>query len=99
MKIVLSKMMWVGLALILICGSISIVSAGDNATGALKLASSAGHIEASQGADIVYHGNVKSKVFHRPGCRYYDCKNCAATFASRDEALNAGYRPCKVCNP
>ena len=32
---------------------------------------------------VIYHGNVKSKVFHKPGCRYYNCKNCTATFRSR----------------
>ena len=50
-------------------------------------------------AQTVYHGNVKSKVFHRPGCRYYDCKNCVVSFKSRDQALRAGYRPCKICKP
>jgi endonuclease YncB( thermonuclease family) len=47
----------------------------------------------------VYHGNVQSRIFHRPGCRYYDCKACTATFTSRDAALTAGYSPCKVCKP
>lgn len=48
---------------------------------------------------IVYHGNVKSKKFHRPSCRYYNCGNCTATFHSRAEAIHAGYVPCKVCRP
>ncbi|MBA7680632.1 hypothetical protein ES703_88953 [subsurface metagenome] len=48
---------------------------------------------------IIYHGNVKSKVFHKPGCRYYNCKDCTATFRSRQNAINAGYRPCKICKP
>lgn len=46
-----------------------------------------------------YHGNVKSKKFHRAGCRYYDCSNCLAVFATREAALAAGYVPCKVCRP
>jgi hypothetical protein len=50
-------------------------------------------------AQQVYHGNVSSKVFHKPGCRHYDCKNCTAVFSTRDDAINAGYRPCKVCKP
>ncbi|MGE4554161.1 MAG: Ada metal-binding domain-containing protein [Desulfovibrionaceae bacterium] len=50
-------------------------------------------------AGMVYHGNRNSHVFHRPGCRYYDCKNCVVVFHSRQEALEAGFRPCKVCNP
>ncbi len=48
---------------------------------------------------IVYHGNVRSHKFHRPGCRYYNCKNCTARFTSRKQALRAGYVPCKVCKP
>jgi len=51
------------------------------------------------GSGTVYHGNVKSKVFHHPGCRWYNCKNCTRVFYSREEAINAAYRPCKICNP
>jgi len=47
----------------------------------------------------IYHGNTKSKIFHKSSCRYYDCKNCTRVFYSREEAINAGYRPCKICNP
>ncbi|MBU2548728.1 MAG: thermonuclease family protein [Proteobacteria bacterium] len=39
-----------------------------------------------------YHGNVKSRAFHRPGCRHYDCKNCTAVFQSREEADKAADR-------
>ena len=46
-----------------------------------------------------FHGNVKSKNFHRQGCRYYNCKKCTAVFSSRDDAINSGYRPCKNCSP
>jgi len=49
--------------------------------------------------ETVYHGNVSSKKFHRPGCRYYYCKNCTARFTSREQAIQAGYVPCKVCKP
>lgn len=48
---------------------------------------------------VAYHGNVKSGKFHRPGCRYYNCKNCTAVFRSKREAMSAGYIPCKVCRP
>lgn len=48
---------------------------------------------------LTYHGNVKSKKFHRPSCRYYNCGNCTATFNSRGEAIQAGYVPCKICRP
>ena len=46
-----------------------------------------------------YHGNVKSKIFHRPTCRYFNCKNCTAVFESREAAIEAGFRPCKICAP
>jgi hypothetical protein len=52
-----------------------------------------------QKSQEIYHGNVKSRVFHGPGCRHYSCKNCVANFKSREEAVQAGYRPCMVCNP
>lgn len=44
-------------------------------------------------------GNVKSKSFHQPGCRYYDSPDCTADFADSQEALDAGYKACKVCKP
>lgn len=50
-------------------------------------------------AATVYHGNVRSRKFHRPSCRYYDCKKCTARFTSREQALKAGYVPCGVCKP
>jgi len=47
----------------------------------------------------VYHGNVKSRVFHHPDCPQYDCKNCTLEFRIRGEAIDAGYRPCGICKP
>ncbi len=44
-----------------------------------------------------YHGNVKSRVFHAPGCRDYNCASCTAVFQSVEEALKAGYRPHEAC--
>ncbi|EGJ50264.1 thermonuclease family protein [Desulfocurvibacter africanus] len=46
-----------------------------------------------------YRGNTSSHVFHTPGCKFYDCANCTETFASREEALKAGFKPCGVCKP
>ena len=46
-----------------------------------------------------YHGNVSSHVFHKPGCSGYNCKNCKAIFRTREEAIDAGYRPCGTCKP
>lgn len=47
---------------------------------------------------IVYHGNVKSKVFHKPDCKYYDCRNCTPNFNSKEAAEKEGYRPCSICS-
>jgi len=47
----------------------------------------------------VYHGNVRSRIYHRPGCRYYDCRMCVVTFTTKQQAEAAGYRGCKVCRP
>lgn len=46
-----------------------------------------------------YHGNVKSGVFHRPGCKHYNCKNCTKGFASKNAAVSSGYRACGICKP
>ena len=46
-----------------------------------------------------YRGNTKSRVFHAPSCRHYDCPNCTARFASPAEAIENGYRPCGICRP
>ena len=46
-----------------------------------------------------FHGNIKSKIFHCSTCRYYNCKNCIEIFKTREEAIQAGYRPCRICNP
>ncbi|WP_229591617.1 Ada metal-binding domain-containing protein [Pseudodesulfovibrio sediminis] len=53
----------------------------------------------AQAASSVYHGNRNSHIFHQPACRYFNCKNCTVVFSSREQALNAGFRPCKICKP
>ena len=44
-----------------------------------------------------YHGNVASHVYHAPGCRDYDCKNCTVVLPTRKAAEEAGYRPHTGC--
>ena len=46
-----------------------------------------------------YSGNSKTRRFHRKSCRYYNCINCTVFFATRKQAIKAGFIPCKVCNP
>lgn len=49
--------------------------------------------------DAAYFGNTQTHKFHRKSCRFASCRNCTAKFATRDEALAAGYRPCGICDP
>jgi micrococcal nuclease len=48
---------------------------------------------------IYYRGNTQSFIFHKSNCRHFNCKNCTKIFQSREEAISAGYRPCKICKP
>lgn len=59
---------------------------------------SGGSITATESGGA-YHGNVKSKFFHKQGCRYYNCKSCTAVFQTRDEAIAAGFRFYRECKP
>jgi len=48
-----------------------------------------------------YVASKNSKVFHSPSCRFagtISAKNLVA-YKTRDEAVNAGKRPCKTCKP
>jgi len=48
-----------------------------------------------------YVASKSSNVFHKPECRW--AKNISSenivTYTSKDEAIKAGKRPCKTCNP
>ncbi|MBN2431606.1 MAG: hypothetical protein JXQ27_09030 [Acidobacteria bacterium] len=46
-----------------------------------------------------WRGNPGNQVFHTVGCRYYDAPGCTTRFRRREDAIRAGYRACKVCNP
>jgi len=48
-----------------------------------------------------YIGNKKTKKFHNPWCSSVEQMNeeNKVYFKSREEAMNAGYIPCKKCNP
>ena len=57
---------------------------------------------ATSSSDVVvgrYHGNIETRIFHKPGCEFYDCKYCIEGFSSRKKALRAGFLPCKICEP
>lgn len=48
-----------------------------------------------------YIGNANTKKFHRPDCKWAAeiSPSHRVYFKTRDEAIKAGYVPCKVCNP
>ncbi len=49
----------------------------------------------------VYIGNLKSYKFHYQGCQWERkmWESNRVYFGSRDEAINYGMVPCKVCRP
>jgi len=53
------------------------------------------------GCPAEWVGNIRQGRFHLPGCRCVEAlaQDNRRTFQSRDEALQAGYEPCKVCRP
>lgn len=50
-------------------------------------------------AVMEFRGNVESMVYHKPGCRYYDCASCTQIIVANEEAADLGFRPCGVCKP
>ena len=45
----------------------------------------------------VYHGNPESKIFHHPDCQHYASPKATEKFTSKEQALKANYKPCKLC--
>lgn len=66
--------------------------------------SSAAPLRETQNTDAPAEGFIASKsgkVFHRPTCYHAKRmdKSKAVIFATREEALSSGRRPCKTCKP
>ena len=62
--------------------------------------------EAARAADqkapaYSYVASRSREPFHKPTCRYAEkiADKNLQTFKTRDEAIKAGHRPCKVCKP
>jgi len=53
----------------------------------------------AQPGPSAFRANEKARVFHRPGCRFYDSAGSTTEFRRREEAVGAGFSPCKVCKP
>ena len=47
-------------------------------------------VESSSQSGIVYHGNKSSRIYHDPGCRYYNCKTVPASSAVRKRRTGPG---------
>jgi hypothetical protein len=52
-------------------------------------------------AEHKYVASKSSNIFHKPDCRWAQniSKENLITYKSREEAIKAGKRPCKTCNP
>ncbi len=48
---------------------------------------------------VPFRGNPSKRVFHDATCRFFDSASSSTEFASRQDALEAGYTPCKLCTP
>lgn len=70
------------------------------AAGALTACSEQATGNAEQ-TKVAYVASAIRKPFHRPGCQWAARISSAnlQTFQTRDEAIRAGHRPCKVCKP
>jgi len=55
----------------------------------------------SAATGYLYVASKSRNVFHKPDCRW--AKNISSenlvTYKSKEEAIKAGKRPCKTCNP
>ncbi len=79
-----------------VCGNIACTSDGQT------VRFSAGLTETEPAATAEtegYIGNLRSQVFHRPTCPNLPKAENQIVFATRQEALDAGYRACGNCNP
>jgi hypothetical protein len=76
-----------------------IVVVGDSAAAESDNAPAAGEPDAEPAGGYVC--SKSSKVFHKPTCSHAKRLDMskAQTFATRDEAIKTGRRPCKTCNP
>ncbi len=52
-------------------------------------------------SEVAYVASVNRELFHRPDCKWAQRISSAnlQTFKTREEAIKAGHRPCKVCKP
>lgn len=61
-----------------------------------EVAESEGEAPVIHEAEFV--GNTDSKVFHTQGCAFAQSKKCIEFFVKKEDAVQAGYKPCSRCN-
>ena len=83
-------------------GTTKASAGGSTTTGSKGSTSSNASSGESSEASETYVLNTNSKKFHRPTCSAVDdisAKNKSGYSGSRDELIEEGYSPCKICNP
>jgi len=55
--------------------------------------------ETDDDIDDSYIGNKNTKKFHLPTCSSLPAQHNRVYFKTRDEAIKAGFDPCKICRP
>ena len=79
-------------------GTILVVSDGTELTITWENQNAApADVERAEGFGQGYIGNKNSHTFHAPTCDSLPAKKNQVDFASYDEAVNAGYNPCRSC--
>ncbi|MBU1195346.1 MAG: hypothetical protein KKE62_05280 [Proteobacteria bacterium] len=56
-------------------------------------------IETPAAQEFRFVGNTESKIFHTQDCNFAQGKKCTDFFATTQDAVQAGYKPCSRCNP
>ena len=54
---------------------------------------------AEETGDTVYYLNGNTGKFHTAGCRYANSDGVETTNLTKEQLIEDGYEPCKVCNP
>ena len=45
------------------------------------------------------HANALERIYHNPGCDFYDCTDCTIRFKNSTIAEKAGFHACDYCHP
>lgn len=98
MKRLLSSLVLCGLLLTPCTATDILAASAQGNTPAVQQKAAPAGAPAMQQKGSGFRGNPSSKVYHNSGCRYFNSKGASKTFATQQEAVKAGYRPCKVCN-